>query len=230
MQAAQGTALITQYPPEDLRVGRGVMIAVGIHLFVAALICIILYIMGIQSLKELLEKGGAIASSGPAPEQPMVIELKVEDIKPPPTDHIEFMEQILKPKPVVIVKPPPPPKPVPKPVVKTKPHFTAPKATGSGTSEVVSGFVKGTSGFPAPGYPYEALQAGEGGTVQMQVVFDSTGAVASAQILGSSGVTILDISTRNFIYGHWKNATQANRTVAVSIVYDPSGRSVLLRQ
>ncbi len=221
MPTAQATAQITQYPQEPFRVGRGVVIAVGIHLLAAVVTCLILYFLGIQSLKELLDKGGAIASSGPAPEQTMVIELKLDDIKPPPADHIEFVQQILKPKPQpVIPKPPPVPVP-PKPVVITKPRYTAPKATGSGNSNAVSAFVLGSSGLPHPSYPVQALDAREGGTVEMRVAFDGSGGVASAEVVGSSGVTLLDSWTRNFIYGHWKNAGLANQTFTVPVIYDP---------
>lgn len=202
--------------------GRGISIAIFLHLFVATMVCLIMYILGIQSLKELLEKGGAIASSGPAPEQPMIIDLKLDDIKPPPTDQIEFMQQILKPKPEPVI-PKPPPKPIPKPVVKIQPKFTAPKATGSGNSNTVSAFVLGSSGLPHPNYPYQALAAHEGGTVDMHVVFDGSGGISSAEVTGSSGYSILDASTRTFIYSNWKNAGMANRTVNVPIVYDPSG-------
>jgi len=218
MPAAQLTAQINQYPREPYHVGRGVLISIGLHLFVAGTACLILYLLGIQSLKELLEKGGAIASSGPAPEQAMVVELKLDDIKPPPTDHIEFIQQILKPKPEpVIPKPPPVP---PKPVL-IKPRFTAPKATGSGNSNAVSAFILGSSGLPHPSYPVEALDAHEGGTVQMRVVFDGSGGIATAEVIGSSGVTLLDSWTRNFIYGHWKNAGLANQTFTVPVIYDP---------
>ena len=170
-----------------------------------------------------MEKGGAIASSGPAAEQPVVMELDLDKLVPPPTDQIEFIKQILKPKPVPIVPKPPEPKPVPKPVVKIKPHFTAPKATGSGVSNTVSNFVLGSSGFPHPGYPYEARAANESGTVRMHVVFDSAGNVVAADVVSSSGYSILDFSTRDFILANWKNPAEANQTVNVPITYDLSG-------
>jgi hypothetical protein len=232
MPATPAISQLAQYPQDELRMGRGFLIAVGAHLFLAALICLILYLLGIVSLTELLEKGGSIASSGPAPEQPMIIELKLDKVLPPPTDHIEFIQQILKPKEI---PKPVPPKPKPTPIQKiiiaikkeiatvVPKRFTAPKATGSGNSSAVSGFVKGTSGFPYPTYPYEDLQAGEGGTVQMHVVFDGGGAVTSADVVSSSGVTSLDTWTRNYIFGHWKNASAANQSVNVSIIYDPRG-------
>jgi TonB family protein len=223
MDTAPAPARLMEYPPDDLRVGRGFLISVSLHFGTAALICLILYIMGIVSLKQLLEKGGAIASSGPAPQQ-MIIELKLDDIKPPPTDHIEFIKQILKPKPVVVIKPPPPPpKPVPKPVVRQQPRYTAPNATGQGVSKIVSSFVLGSSGLPAPGYPYEARVAHESGEVLMHVVFDAGGGIASAEVTKSCGYSNLDTSTRDFINENWKNSSMANKTVDVPIVYDPSG-------
>ena len=75
MEEAQVKAILTAYPPDQTRVGRGLSIAIGLHIFAAVVVCLILYILGIVSLKELLEKGGAIASSGPAPEQQMIVEL-----------------------------------------------------------------------------------------------------------------------------------------------------------
>jgi TonB family protein len=208
--------------------GRGFLISVGVHLSLAVLICLILYLLGIVSLKELLEKGGSIASSGPAPEQPMIVELKLDKILPPPTDHIEFIKQVLKKQPPAVVPKPTPMKKIitaiKQAIAKVLPkRFTAPKATGAGNSEGVAAFREGTSGFPYPSYPYEALQAGEGGTVRMHVVFDSGGRVASAEVVSSSGVTVLDTWTRNFIYGHWGNPSVANQSVNVPIVYDPSG-------
>jgi TonB family protein len=231
MQTAPSTASLNHYPPEELHVARGILIAVALHFFVAALICIILYLMGIVSLRELMEKGGALASSGPAPEPQMTIVLSLDNIQPPPTDQIEFIKQILKikPPPVVLPKPPEPkpaPKPTPRPIAKTKPHFTAPKATGSGNSSSVSSGIAGTSGLPHPPYPYDALQAGEGGTVVMHIIFDSGGAISSAEITSSSGVSILDVSTRNFVYGHWKNGALANQSYNVPFIYDPSSRTV----
>ncbi len=60
----------------------------------------------------------------------------------------------------------------------------------------------------------------------MNVVFGPSGEIESATITGSSGVTLLDSSTRNFIYGHWKNASMAGKNVNVPIIYDPGQRSV----
>ncbi len=234
METGRLPADLTKYPPEDSRVVRGIAISVGLHFFVAAIVCLILYLLGIVSLRELMAKGGAIASSGPAPEQPMTIDIKLDDLLPPPTDNPEFVKEVLKEKPIPVVVPKPPEvkpptpvaKPVAKPVVKTKPAFTAPKATGSGNSIAVSGAVAGTSGLPHPSYPQEALQQNEGGTVRLHVVFDGSGGIASADVSGSSGVILLDTWTRNFVYAHWKNPGLAGRSYDVPFVYDPGSRTV----
>jgi TonB family protein len=241
METGQPQPDLTHYPPEDIRVVRGLVLSVGLHLLIAALICLIMYMLGIVSLRELMEKGGAIASSGPAPEQPMTIDIKLDDLLPPPTDQPEFVKQILKEKPVPVIVPKPPepkpPTPVPEPkpvavkpkaptVVKTKAHITAPKATGSGNSSAVSGFVAGTSGLPHPSYPQEAQDQNEGGTVRMHVVFDGSGGIASVEVTGSSGVVLLDTYSRNFIYAHWKNPGLANQAFDVPFVYDLSSRTV----
>ena len=235
METARPSADLTNYPPEDARVVRGIVMSVALHLVVAGAICLILYLLGIVSLRDLMSKGGALASSGPAPEQPMTIDIKLDDLLPPPTDNPEFIKQVLKEKPIPVVVIPKPPevkpptpvaKPVAKPVVKAKPAFTAPKATGSGNSAVASAAVAGTSGLPRPSYPPEALNQNEGGTVRMHIVFDGSGAVASADVTSSSGVILLDTYTRNFVYGHWKNASLAGRSYDVPFVYDPSLRSV----
>ncbi len=217
----QAPAHITPYPPERSLVRLGVVVAIGIHIFLAVVTCLILYLMGIQSLKELLDKGGALASSGPAPEQPMVVELKLDDIKPPPTDVIEFQQQVLKPKPQPVIPKPPPTPPTVKPVVKTRPKITAPKATGAGNSDTVSNFVVGSSGFPHPSYPYNLLSAHIGGTVYVRVVFDSSGAASEADVVQSSGTPELDATTRNFILAHWKNASEANQVLTGPVIYQP---------
>jgi TonB family protein len=215
--------LLSQYPKEHKHIRRSVAIAVGAHIFVGALVCLITYWLGITTLKELLEKGGAIAETGAAPEEPMTVELQLDDTPPPPTPNPLFIKEIVKPK--VVPPPVPPKKPEPKPVNKPRPRYTAPNAKGQGITQNVSAARVGSSGLPSPSYPQSALNAHEGGTVGMRVVFDSGGGVASADVVSSSGVTILDVSTRNFIYGHWKNASLAGQTVHIPIIYDPSDQS-----
>ena len=214
--------LISQYPKEHQHIRRSIAAAVFLHVFIALMVCLVTYWLGITTLKELLEKGGAIAETGPAPEEPMAVELVEEEIPPPPTPNPEFVQELVKPK----IIPPIPPKKVIKPDTKPKPRFTAAKATGEGKSQNISVARVGTSGLPSPSYPADALSRHEGGTVGMQVSFGPDGSVASAEIRESSGVTILDISTRNFVYGHWKNASLANSIIHVPVIYDPGNRSV----
>ena len=207
---------ISSYPKEDVRVRRGVVIAIGIHLFLAALVCLATYLMGIQSLKELLDKGGSIPTNGPAPEEPITVELEYEDITPPPVQNPEFIQKIVKPR----VQPAVPQKtPEPKPANKPKPRYTAPNATGSGKTDTVSKFVAGTSGFPHPPYPVVALNAHQEGTVRLHILFDDGGAVREVHITRSSGVLLLDVSARNFIKENWHNVSFANQTVDVPVIY-----------
>jgi TonB family protein len=216
--ANERAVLITKYPKEHKHVGRSLALAVFLHVFIAALVCLVTYWLGITTLKDLLEKGGAIAETGPAPEEPMTVELQIEDTPPPPTPNPEFIQEIVKPK---IILPPPPKKVAIKPDTRPKPHFTAPNAHGQGLTQNVSVARVGSSGLPSPSYPYGPLSRHEGGTVSMEVVFGPDGRVSNATILSSSGVTELDVSTRNFVYGHWKNATLANTTIHIPVIYDP---------
>jgi periplasmic protein TonB len=212
----ESAVLISQYPKEDIRVRRGVVIAIGIHVFLAALVCLVTYLMGITSLKELLDKGGSIATSGPAPEEPMTVELLLDEVPPPPVQNPEFIQEIVKPK----VQPVVPPKKLDlKPVDKPKPRYTAPNAKGTGRTNTVSKFVVGSSGLPHPPYPVAALDAHQEGTVRLHILFDGSGNVSDVNVTSSSGVILLDVSARNFIKGNWHNITFANQTVDVPIVY-----------
>jgi TonB family protein len=215
--------LLAQYPKEHRHTASSLALAIGLHIFVAALVCLITYLLGITTLRDLLEHGGAIAETGPAPEETMTVELVIEQTPPPPTLNPEFIREVIKPK---IIPPVPPKKVVIKPDTKPKPRYTAPNAKGEGKSQNISVARVGSSGLPAPGYPAQALAEHEGGTVGMEVVFGSDGAVSSASVTESSGVTLLDVSTRNFIYGHWKNATLANTTIHIPIIYDPGRGAV----
>jgi TonB family protein len=216
--AEPSAAIISQYPAEHRHIRQSLALSVFLHLFVAALICLVMYWLGLSSLKDILLRG-SIAETGPAAETPMTVELVEEDLTPPPTPNPEFIKQIVKPK----VIPPPPKKLTPKPQPpKPRPHYTAPNAHGQGITQNVAQARVGSAGFPAPSYPYAALNARQEGTVHMQVTFGSDGSVASATIIQSSGVTLLDVSTRNFIYGHWSNAQFANQTITIPIVYDLS--------
>jgi TonB family protein len=230
MNAVRVSAASIQYPPDETHLVKSLFIVLGLHFLVAALVCLILYLLGIVSLKDLLQKGGAIAMSGPAPEQQLVVQLKQDDVQPPPAAEIEFIRQILIPKVVQTPPPVPPPKPEPpKPPAKTPPKqvtkapppkYTAPNATGAGNSSSLSAFALGTSGLPAPPYPYQARLNHQEGTVRLHIVFDGGGGIASADVVSSSGVEILDSSSRIWVFGHWKNASLAGKSVNVPLIYD----------
>jgi TonB family protein len=167
---------------------------------------------------------------------------------PTPPLGLPVLPPIPLPKPPVLtlIQPPPPnpiPQLVPTPVApavtetktptlaphpvkiaakssnKPRPKYTAVHATGEGKTPDATSLQLATLGYPAPSYPSEARALHETGTVLMEVVFGSDGAVARAEIWKSSGFSILDMSTRSFIRGHWKDISRANTTVYVPIIY-----------
>jgi TonB family protein len=212
-------ASLTRYPGEEIYLRHGATASLGLHLFFAGLIVLIAFLTHIKSIEQLMAEGGSIAQSGPAPEENIEVLLRPDDLPPPPpTDNPEFIKQVELPKPEV-VPPPPIPVPQPKPVVVNKPRFTAPKATGSGESATVSRLVVGTSGFPQPGYPYQAQQRHLTGTVSVSIVFDSSGSVSDVEVTSSSGVGILDSATVSFIQQHWHNESFAGRHASVPVEY-----------
>jgi TonB family protein len=73
--------------------------------------------------------------------------------------------------------------------------------------------------LPHPPYPEEAQDLGETGTVVMTVTFDTSGDVARAAVTQSSGVRLLDATTRSFILAHWHSATLAGQTVTQPVLY-----------
>lgn len=76
---------------------------------------------------------------------------------------------------------------------------------------------------PAP-YPPIARDAGEQGTVTLQMTADPDGRVASLQILRSSGFTVLDRFTEDFIRRHWRlPAGSPNQLFETSIIYQLQG-------
>jgi len=212
-------ASIINYPPERHFLPWGTGGSFGTHLFVAGLVVLLALLTHIKTIEELMRQGGSIAQNGPAPEQEIEVLLRPEDLPPPPpTVNPEFIRQVTLPKPV-----PPPPAPVappkPKPVVVAKPRFTAPKATGTGETASVSHLVVGSSGFPQPGYPYAAQMRHQTGTVNVSIRFDASGSAADVEVIGSSGVSLLDSSTTTFISTHWHNEAFAGRRVTVPIEY-----------
>ena len=194
--------------------------SLGAHLFVAAVVLLVAFLTHVKTLEELMKESGSIITSGPAPEQPMEVVLQPDDVPPPPPiDNPEFIREIEKLKPVPV----PPPEVVKKPVVQVKPKYTAPKATGDGESNTVSKLIVGSGGFPAPGYPVEAQMRHQSGTVLMSVQFDGGGSVSEAQVLSSSGVSVLDSNARSWIRSHWHNASFAGQSVSVPITYHLPG-------
>ncbi len=213
-------ARFTSYPPEKVFIRQGATAAFGLHLFVAGLIVLVAFLTHIKSIEQLMAEGGSIAQSGPAPEENIEVLLRPDDLPPPPpTVNPEFIRQIELPKPVAVPPPPKPVTPPPKPVPVAKPRFTAPKATGSGESASISRLVVGSSGFPQPGYPYQARVRHQSGTVSVAIQFDSAGSVSDVEILGSSGVPDLDSNTVTFIQAHWHNEGFAGRHATVPIEY-----------
>lgn len=216
-------ASLSRYPAERVFLGRGTTASFGLHLLAAGIVVALAFFAHIKTIQQLMEEGGAIAQSGPAPDDNIEVELRPPDLPPPPpTVNPEFVKQIELPKPAIIPPPPVPvipPKPKPAPLVK-KPRYTAAHATGTGESASVSKLVLGSSGFPRPGYPYEARLRHQSGTVLVGIQFDSNGRAANVEIEGSSGVSILDASTRSFIQSHWSNGSFAGRRVTVPIDYE----------
>jgi TonB family protein len=189
-------ASLTRYPAEEIYIRHGATASFGLHLFVAGLVALIAFLTHIKSIEQLMAEGGSIAQNGPAPEENIEVELRPEDLPP------------------AIPVPP-----RPKPVIVNKPRFTAPKATGTGESANVSRLVVGSSGFPQPSYPYQAMVRHQTGTVSVNVLFDASGSVSDVEVTESSGVPILDSSTQSFIQANWHNESFAGRHVTVPVEY-----------
>ena len=214
-------ASLTRYPAEQIFLRHGATASFGLHLFVAGLVAWIAFLTHIKSIEQLMAEGGSIAQNGPAPQDNIEVVLRPDDLPPPPpTVNPEFIKQVELPKPVVVPPPPVPITPPPKPVIVTKPHFTAPRATGTGDSASVSRLVIGSSGFPKPSYPYEALVRHQGGTVTVAIQFNSSGSVSDVEVIESSGVPSLDSGTLSFIQNYWHDESFAGRHVTVPVEYD----------
>jgi TonB family protein len=211
---------LTRYPEEEHYLRGGATASFGLHLLVAGTIVLIAFLTHIKTIEQLMAEGGSIAQNGPAPQENIDVELRPEDLPPPPpTVNPEFIRQLELPKPVVIPPPPIPVPPRPKPVVVAKPRYTAPKATGSGDSASVSRLVVGSSGFPQPAYPYQAMVRHQMGTVFVSIQFDGSGSVADAEVAQSSGVAVLDSAAITAIQSTWHNAGFAGRHADISIEF-----------
>ncbi len=76
--------------------------------------------------------------------------------------------------------------------------------------------------LPVPPYPAAALHAHQGGKVGITVTYDDHGAVASVDIKSSSGVPLLDATTKKFVLAHWQNPALANQSRDYFMRFDPS--------
>jgi len=107
-------------------------------------------------------------------------------------------------------------------VHRPTPHAIAVAAKEHSTtaaSATPSSYAPGINLFPHPPYPAEASDHGQTGTVVVNVQFDARGGVAEAEVTQSSGVPILDASTRLFIRAHWHSPVYAGQTVSVPVQY-----------
>jgi TonB family protein len=212
---------------------KSVALSLLMHAFAATFLVFLAWCFGWTTLKDLLAQRTSLPATGPAPEQTVTMELLPQPPTPPmpaappppqpPAPNPAIVQQL--PKPAVPHAPTAHPKTVAQTRPKPKAPFTAAHATGAGLTPEISPPRLGTKGLPVPGYPLEALYRAEGGTVSMQVVFGSDGGVQRAEVQQSSGSALLDNYTRTFIYAHWKNASYANTTVRIPIIYDP-GKTV----
>ena len=82
-----------------------------------------------------------------------------------------------------------------------------------------SSYAAGPTSLPHPPYPPAARDLGEAGTVIMNVQFGVKGDVAQAEVAQSSGVPLLDVTTRSYIRRHWHSAAYAGQTVSVPVQY-----------
>ncbi len=129
--------------------------------------------------------------------------------------------------PVLAAKPSPaekfaaaPARPTPHPSLahssSTEAKHTGARAAAAATP---SSYTPGASSLPHPPYPAAARDLRESGTVVMNVRFDPSGNVAGAEVEKSSGVEILDSTTRAFIRTHWHDPAYAGQTVSAPVEY-----------
>jgi TonB family protein len=100
-------------------------------------------------------------------------------------------------------------------VAKASPVKPKPEASAS----FASSYAPGENVLPHPPYPEEAQDLGETGTVVMTVTFGTAGNVTQAEVSQSSGVRVLDTTTRSFILTHWHSTMFAGQTVMQPVRY-----------
>jgi TonB family protein len=73
---------------------------------------------------------------------------------------------------------------------------------------------------PSPPYPKMAEQLGQQGSVELLLTADEAGVIISAEVRESSGSTILDSATTNYVQRHWTVSPGANgRLFQAKITY-----------
>ncbi|MEJ0000706.1 MAG: energy transducer TonB [Verrucomicrobiota bacterium] len=192
-----GEAAVHDYPAEKIYAPWGMFASVAFHLTIVGIVIWLAYENHIRSLRDMMT--AAIVDQPPQQLEVLLIDDKKE---PPPTDHPLWIKELLIPK----VKPPPPPpkpKPKPKPVV----------------ARAVPKLVPGTHSLPRPSYPLEAYENHIQGTVRLRVAFDGTGNVIDAEVVDSSGSSVLDSETRHFILSNWHDPDFAGQVQEVPIQY-----------
>lgn len=160
----------------------------------------------------------------PVPETPVVVTTPAETIpeapqaKPVPVKNSVpiLTPQVSKTVAVTQTKTAAP-HPVPAtPVAKASP----PKPKPSAPTPFASSYAPGENILPHPPYPEDAQNLGETGTVVMSVTFGMAGEVTQAEVSRSSGVRLLDTSTRSFILTHWHSTTFAGQTMMQQVRYN----------
>jgi TonB family protein len=139
------------------------------------------------------------SESKPAPTQGAVPILALQPAKPNPATEHHALPKI---------------QPVPHPASATALTQIKPAAAKS-----ISSYSPGPSVLPHPPYPLEARDRNETGVVVMNVQFNVEGDVAHADVAQSSGVPILDDSTRSFVLAHWHSPAYAGQVVSVPVEY-----------
>jgi len=146
-----------RHPAERRYVGRSVAISVALHVFFAAVVCVLaLWLKTIS-----FSRSSSIPQSGPAPEQATTMKLVMTEPprpsppapapKPTPEPGLPVLPVQPVPKPSEAAIVPPPPKPVPTPA----PQLVAPAVTETKTAIPVPSPVKTTakaSNKPRPKY------------------------------------------------------------------------------
>jgi protein TonB len=144
----------------------------------------------------------------PAPIPPAPVALPTP--KPPDVGVPVLAIKIIKPTPPAPVKIQAPPHPM---IAHATPTPSHPKPAAA------SSYAPGLNLLPHPPYPLEARNLGQTGTVIMNVQFDADGNVIRAEVAQSSGVPLLDSTTRSFIRAHWHSAAYAGQTISQPVEY-----------